>query len=53
MVHTPSNQQQLKKEKQKEMIAALIVSIPIWLIALALRDLNNQIKKQNESNTNL
>jgi hypothetical protein len=33
------------------MIAALIVSIPLWIIALALRDLYNQIKKQDESNT--
>jgi hypothetical protein len=28
------------------MIAALIVSIPLWIIALSLRDLYNQIKKQ-------
>jgi hypothetical protein len=33
------------------MIAAIIVSIPLWIIALALRDLYNQIKKQDESNT--
>jgi hypothetical protein len=30
------------------MIAALIVSIPLWIIALALRDLYNQIKKQGD-----
>lgn len=32
------------------MIAALIVSIPLWIIALSIRDLYNQIKKQDESN---
>jgi hypothetical protein len=32
------------------MIAAIIVAIPLWMIALSLRDLYNQIKKQDGSN---
>jgi hypothetical protein len=38
------------------MIAALIVSVPLWLILLALRDLNQSIKsieKQDASDFNL
>jgi hypothetical protein len=30
------------------MINAIIVSIPLWIIALALRDLYNQIKKNEQ-----
>ena len=29
------------------MINSIIVSIPLWIIALALRDLSNQIKKMS------
>ena len=29
------------------MINAIIISIPLWIIALALRDLYNQIKKMS------
>ena len=35
------------------MIAAIIVAIPLWIIAISLRDLCNQIKKYDESNTNV
>jgi len=30
------------------MISAIIVSIPLWLIALSLRDLYKQIKEQGD-----
>jgi hypothetical protein len=29
------------------MIAAIIISIPLWIIALSLRDLYKQIKNQD------
>jgi len=38
------------------MIPAIILAIPLWVIALALRDLHKQIKQieqQDESNTNV
>jgi hypothetical protein len=30
-------------------IAALIIAVPLWIAALALRDLYNQIKKQDDN----